>query len=395
MQSRRSNTGAQRATGAHAQLVDEAYQGLLATCGSIAEAHRGGHDVGPEAYDAILSWWFRWLDLREARPEGVLGDDAWQKLLAGAALASTGALDLIVEYTNFNDGLHVHDAARRVLERAGHGHNLVACLMTGVYCGDVELATGAAHAIAHDGELTRLAWQVLCRMDVPTPQVEFRRPHRGTIRAAIEVLSASPALQWTWQPSPHLAQGQQWALLCSVAWPPVLDALHELGEPIPRGAAVRALAPELHDPGAAVASLHTLWSVGSRGAHARDLEQVDRGVSTGADTSRGRYLREHRDELKEIGVLAFDLSQMIQNARRMHRAGVLDAATTWQWIRTAAGDLLREYDSWEGFARSYVLGAQLAAGTDRVYADTRVGFYLYDPRSPWHVVPWGIDPAQL
>lgn len=395
MQPRSSNTGAQRATGAHARLVDEAYQGLLATCGSVAEAHRAGHDVGPEAYDAVLSWWFRWLDLREARPEGVLGDDAWHRLLAGVALASTGAFDLIDEVTKFNDGLHVHDAARRVLERAAHGHNLVACLMTGVYCGDVELAVGAAHALAHDAELTRLAWRLLTHMIVPAPQVEFRRPHRGAIHAATEVLSASPALQWTWQPSPHLAQGQQWALLCAMAWPPLLDPLHELAEPIPRGAALRALAPELHDPGAALASLHTLWSVGSRGAHARDLEQADRGAYERADTSRGRYLREHRDTLKEIGVLAFDLSQLIRNARRMHRAGVLDAATAWQWIRTAAGDLRREYDSWEAFARSYVLGAQLAAGTDRVHADTQVGFYLYDPRSPWHVVPWDIDPGQL
>lgn len=388
---RRSTSSGVQATAA--VELETAYRNLIATCDAIVNDSRRGVDLGPEAWDDAESWRDHWIDLRRDSPQGELGDDMFRVVLAWVALVATGNVRYRSLLLDLDELAHLHDYARRLVSQTSDGHSLIACAVVGVFHGDVELTTTAIRSIVADHELVYTAWSLFA--DGTT----HRRPavHRDwpALRAAVEILSASRPLQRPWRPSPHLSPGQQWALLCSIQFPPIIDPLHELAVPRARGAVYKGLAEWLWEPGKAGGLLHWLYSTGRRGDVASALEQLDRGVHPDPESNSARFLRRHRSEFETTAVGAWDWCALIHDARLFVRAGLVDSQTAWKWIRAAAQNLRRAYTSWEHMAEGYVLGAQLSFSTSFANARTQVGFYLYDPRSPWHVVPWDIDPDLL
>lgn len=93
------------------------------------------------------------------------------------------------------------------------------------------------------------------------------------------------------------------------------------------------------------------------------------------------------EELRKLGTKAWDLGRAVFVARVCFERRFLSETEVWGYLVKAYAQAVQNFDSWEGFARSYIIGRSFwSVGTD---ASDTLGFYnVYkwlckDPTSPW------------
>lgn len=96
-------------------------------------------------------------------------------------------------------------------------------------------------------------------------------------------------------------------------------------------------------------------------------------------------------EIETIGAAAWDIGRAVFLARVCFERKLLSEKDVWEYLEAAYDRASRSFDSWDGFARSYIIGrAMWSAGTGE---NDSLGFYnVYkwlckDPTSPWLRVP--------
>lgn len=95
----------------------------------------------------------------------------------------------------------------------------------------------------------------------------------------------------------------------------------------------------------------------------------------------------------EIGVLGWDVSTLIGQARRAYTAGLITEAEAWQTITAAKQMALQHFNSWEDFGRSLVIGMALDYyQQDGTFFEDYIETYhqvAQDTESPWQRMAWG------
>lgn len=97
------------------------------------------------------------------------------------------------------------------------------------------------------------------------------------------------------------------------------------------------------------------------------------------------------DEIKKLGTSAWYWGRISYMARVAYTAGYLSKEEAWSWIEKAYEQSLTEFDSWEDFAKSYLIGRYAWAGPDSATNDiiAEIGQHLLsDSDSPWQKISW-------
>lgn len=96
-------------------------------------------------------------------------------------------------------------------------------------------------------------------------------------------------------------------------------------------------------------------------------------------------------EMEKLGAKAWDIGRAVFVARMCFERKLLGETDVWAYLAKAYEQAVRNFDSWDGFARSYIIGRALwSAGSGE---SDSLGFYnVYkwlckDPASPWIRVP--------
>lgn len=96
-------------------------------------------------------------------------------------------------------------------------------------------------------------------------------------------------------------------------------------------------------------------------------------------------------DMKKLGVKAWDIGRAVFVARMCFERKLLRETDVWEYLAKAYDQAVQSFDSWDGFARSYIIGRALWSEGSRT--SDSLGFYnVYkwlckDPTSPWIKVP--------
>jgi hypothetical protein len=111
--------------------------------------------------------------------------------------------------------------------------------------------------------------------------------------------------------------------------------------------------------------------------------------------NRIEIVEEYYPQLKNKGLLAWDLSRCIALCRRAYTAGYLEREEAWDMIMPIAQRIQPLFDSWEDLGENYLLGRSFWS---KRYADMgnsilRKTFktLLEDDNTVWKKTPWELD----
>lgn len=94
----------------------------------------------------------------------------------------------------------------------------------------------------------------------------------------------------------------------------------------------------------------------------------------------------------DIGVLGWDVSVLIGQARRAYTAGLVSEQEALSTIKTAANMARKNFDSWKEFGQSQMIGMALDYyHHDDTFFNDYIETYhqvTTDTQSPWNTIPW-------
>lgn len=99
------------------------------------------------------------------------------------------------------------------------------------------------------------------------------------------------------------------------------------------------------------------------------------------------FVREHRAEIGERTLLAWDYGRLVAVAGWSWLAGYLDDVEVWEWSFRAAHAIQAAYGSWQEFGRHYLLGRLFGMG-DEGRARHACNWLLSSEDSPWRRLAW-------
>ncbi|TDD66485.1 DUF1266 domain-containing protein [Actinomadura rubrisoli] len=125
--------------------------------------------------------------------------------------------------------------------------------------------------------------------------------------------------------------------------------------------------------------LHRLFN--DRDHAAEELHRLNALVDPELRANTGRFL-------------IWDYGRALMLYRWGHMVGWLTEEYCWERMLPLALDIQRRYSSWRDMATCYLQGRLLwSGGGGRAQAEYErlIGQLATDPRSPWNLVPWGLD----
>lgn len=114
---------------------------------------------------------------------------------------------------------------------------------------------------------------------------------------------------------------------------------------------------------------------------------------SGAEKQRQSFLLDfvwqHRSDLQEKSLIAWDYMRLVNVARWSYSAGYISEQEAWQYIVPAGKTLQQMYDSWETLADDYLLGRSFWQRDSR-HPDMwpMVEWLKTNPTSPWKELNW-------
>jgi tetratricopeptide (TPR) repeat protein len=99
------------------------------------------------------------------------------------------------------------------------------------------------------------------------------------------------------------------------------------------------------------------------------------------------FVRQHRTEIGETALLAWDYGRLVAVAGWSWLAGYLSETEAWEWSFRAARAIQSSYGSWQEFGRHYLLGRLFGMG-DEGGARKACEWLLSNDNSPWRRLPW-------
>ncbi len=94
----------------------------------------------------------------------------------------------------------------------------------------------------------------------------------------------------------------------------------------------------------------------------------------------------------EIGVVGYDAAMLVGQARKAFTAGIISEEEAWKVINFARDLAVQQFNSWDDFGKSFILGFALDMKAD--YKEYRKEvFHIYQqvtehPNSPWNTIQW-------
>jgi hypothetical protein len=151
-------------------------------------------------------------------------------------------------------------------------------------------------------------------------------------------------------------------------FPTVIQALHH-----PVGEHEKIVSEAF--PGSAEDREKALSQIGNLLEAAQDLED-DGVIDSPAD-------------IKKHGVTAWDCGRLVFLARLCHEMGYVSEKEIWGYIDAADALARGSFNSWRAYAKSYVIGRTLWAGSEEDSDIAEIAEYLLeDEESPWVKMPW-------
>lgn len=101
------------------------------------------------------------------------------------------------------------------------------------------------------------------------------------------------------------------------------------------------------------------------------------------------YVEAVMEELPEFGILAWDCARYVHVVRLCYVAGYFSDKESWEEINKIAGICLKNFDTWEKFADSYLIGRTFWNGDSEEDTITDICSILNeDSVSPWTNFQW-------
>ncbi|MFV0539878.1 MAG: DUF1266 domain-containing protein [Aestuariibaculum sp.] len=121
----------------------------------------------------------------------------------------------------------------------------------------------------------------------------------------------------------------------------------------------------------------------------RMLERLDKHNITAYLQTQG--IIEFESDI-EIGSMGWDISNLVGQARRAFTANLISEAEAWEIINKATQMAKNNFNSWEDFGRSQLIGMTMDFyGKDNGYCKEYIQLYrniLTKPDSPWNTIAW-------
>lgn len=95
-------------------------------------------------------------------------------------------------------------------------------------------------------------------------------------------------------------------------------------------------------------------------------------------------------ELQDISILSWDMGRLVNVARWCYDCGYISEDTAWSYINFAYEQSRQCYNSWESFAKGYIVGRAMWNGNDsELKLMINIAHRLQrDKNSPWNIYPW-------
>lgn len=95
----------------------------------------------------------------------------------------------------------------------------------------------------------------------------------------------------------------------------------------------------------------------------------------------------------EKGILGYDVSMAIGQARRAYSADLISEKEAWEIINTATKMAQETFSSWKEYAKSHIIGFALDMGARNRGSYREMYYHLYkqvleNPNSPWNTIEW-------
>lgn len=104
------------------------------------------------------------------------------------------------------------------------------------------------------------------------------------------------------------------------------------------------------------------------------------------------FVWQHRDDLAEKKLFAWDNMRMIAVARWSYTAGYISENEAWAYMLYAGKQLQSHYTSWDDLEKNYLLGrAFWSHSNDASALQDGLNWLHTNPASPWKTIPWEIS----
>ncbi len=99
---------------------------------------------------------------------------------------------------------------------------------------------------------------------------------------------------------------------------------------------------------------------------------------------------ENKEDIKQYGVVGWDCGRLNFLSRLCYDAGFITEEQAWYFINSAYDLAQKTFNSWDDFAKSYVIGRAMWGGKDNHNSGiASIAYYmLTDPKSPWKQIKW-------
>jgi hypothetical protein len=106
---------------------------------------------------------------------------------------------------------------------------------------------------------------------------------------------------------------------------------------------------------------------------------------------RLRLVYSQKNAVGNKSIIAWDYCRLIYLAECSCRAGYLSEQEAWTKIMPTAKIIQSTFPSWREKGENYLLGRRFWSGGNEPRMVVASNFLLYDPKSPWNVLPWNLS----
>jgi hypothetical protein len=178
--------------------------------------------------------------------------------------------------------------------------------------------------------------------------------------------------------------GRWWGILCPDDAVAKLDYLRDKGFRYYFPTVLRAVT----QPAAEREAIILEAFPGNEEDQAKALSQVENLLETMQDLEDDGVIDSSADIVK-YGVDAWDCGRLVFVARLCHDIGYISEKQVWSYIDAAAELARHSFNSWQAYAKSYVIGRCLWAGSEEDSTIPEIAEYLLEnEESPWVKLPW-------
>lgn len=104
---------------------------------------------------------------------------------------------------------------------------------------------------------------------------------------------------------------------------------------------------------------------------------------------------EHRNDLGDKKLKAWDYGRLVGVARWSYSAGYISEDEAWKNILFAGHQIQSSYSSWQDFEANYLLGrAFWSHNTNNSDVTQGIEWMNTNPKSPWKTLPWNLEDIQ-